>query len=77
MRFLKKLAGSNAGQNTHNNEDARVIASKVPQNKDVEKGKSLKDKAVKLAKVIRRFPYYVWIWEKANEAWDWILEIIL
>lgn len=77
MNVLKKLTGRDVGQETHNNEDARVISSKVPQNKDVEKRKSLKAIAVKAVKVARRFPYYFWIWEKAKEAWGWFIDLTL
>lgn len=76
MNVLKKLTGRDVGQEKHNNEDARVIPSKVPQNKDVEKRKSLKAIAVQAVKLARRFPYYCWIWERVKEAWGWFIELI-
>lgn len=76
MSSLKKLAGSDAGQKMHNNEDARVIASNVPQKKDEEKGRSVKATAAKAAKAVKRIPYYIWLWEKASEAWDRFSELL-
>ncbi|MNM68316.1 hypothetical protein D3C81_798740 [compost metagenome] len=73
MRFLKKLDGGNANQDMHNNEDARVNVSTAPQQKD-KQGKSVKTKAAKAVQVMKRIPYYVWLWEKAGEAWGWVCE---
>lgn len=76
MINLKKLTRSDAGHKTHNNEDARVITSDVHQNKDVERGRSLKARTVKTVKVARKIPYYYWIWEKAGEVWDLVSGLI-
>ena len=73
MRFLKKLDGGNANQNMHNNEDARVNISSAPQQKD-KKGEGVKARAVQAAQVVKRIPYYVWLWEKAGEAWGCVCE---
>lgn len=74
MSPLKKLAGVKANQNMHNNEDARVKVPDAPQQKDNKEGVSWKAKIANAAKVVKRIPYYVWLWEKVIEAWDWFYE---
>lgn len=74
MSNLKKLAGVKTSQIMHNNEDVRVNVSDAPQKTGRQKGKNLKAKVIQIAKAVKRIPFYVWIWEKAGEAWDWICE---
>ncbi|QZA96079.1 hypothetical protein K3369_20200 [Pseudomonas mandelii] len=77
MKKVKKAVGIRIGQHVHNTEDARVKVEAAPQQKDHKWGNRLKNlavKAAKVAKVAKRIPYYIWIWEKAVIAWDWICE---
>ena len=74
MKDLKNATGSRTRLRTHNTEDARVKVEAAPQQKDRKWGNRLKTLSVKAAKVAKRIPYYIWIWEKAVIAWDWICE---
>lgn len=72
MSTSKNLVSSDTDQKMHGIEGARVIPAKVPQNKDLKKGRNLKAKALKA----RLIPFWVWVWEKLKVAWDWGLEFI-
>lgn len=74
MKKIKNAVGIRTVKHMHNTEDARVKVSAVTQLKDKKKGESGKAKVVQAAKAVKRIPYYVWLWEKSVEAWDWICE---
>lgn len=74
MKKVKKAVGTRIEQHMHNTEDARVKVEAAPQQKDRKWGRRLKTLSVETAKVAKRVPYYIWIWEKVVIAWDWICE---
>lgn len=74
MSYLKKLSRRNMGQIMHNSEDARVRNPKGEQKKDRCKGELLKPRVAQAAKMVKRIPYYVWLFEKSLQGWDWLCE---
>lgn len=74
MKKVKNAFGTRTVKHMHNTEDARVKVSAVTQLKDNKEVGSGKAKVVQAAKAVKRIPYFVWLWEKSVDAWDWICE---
>lgn len=73
MKRLKNAVGR-TDQHMHKIEDARVKVTDTPQQKDDKGEGRWKTKVVNAAKVVKRIPYYVWLWEKGVEGWGWFCE---
>ena len=77
MVNLKKLARRKARQPMHSNEDARVIEAAPSQGSEKGRVAWVKAKAVILLKWIARIRFYIWLWEKASEVWDYVETVVI
>ncbi|MFG0863130.1 hypothetical protein [Pseudomonas sp. CJQ_13] len=76
MKILKSLARK-PRQEMHSNEDARVTqaaSSQLPRPSKWERFKSL---VASFTKMLRRIPYYVWLWEKGVQGYEFLKEYVV
>ncbi|ROM18407.1 hypothetical protein BK643_05880 [Pseudomonas protegens] len=77
MVNLKNLARRKARQAMHNSEDARVTEATSSQKPKKGRMAWIKAKAVSLLKLIARIRFYIWLWEKAAEGWDYFNTVVI
>jgi len=77
MANLKNLARRKARQAMHNSEDARVTEAVPPHRPPIGRLAWIKNKAVLLAKFVKRIPFYIWLWGKAAEFLDYLDTVVI
>ncbi|EPM0511725.1 MULTISPECIES: hypothetical protein [Pseudomonas] len=76
MKILKSLARK-PRQEMHSNEDARVTQVASSQLPPPSKWERLKSLVARLTKMLRRIPYYVWLWEKGVQGYEFLKEHVV
>ncbi|MBK4989453.1 hypothetical protein [Pseudomonas sp. S36] len=77
MSNLKKLARRKARHSMHSNEDARVIQAASPEPVKPGRLAVIKAKAQAAVKLVKRIPYYYWLWEKACDGVDYFNTVVM